>query len=558
MSVITTRHVVDEAGLDALRASRTDVVLERPLVQVGPGEETAEGPWAQEWEAERGPFRRYRRCLGPPRPAPTAGMFEVDERIEARLAIPLWWPLFNPLMKRALRSPDRTPRLRWWWPREVVSAQTSQLVAAVCVLSVMSGYLGVLIGQTITFAAADFGAGDAAQANTLAAVRVGVLLPLVLLRRADRVGRRPVVLGFATAAIVFTMVGALAPNLAALGAAQTIARGLTTGLATLLVLAATEEVPGTVRAFSISLIAVAAALGAGMMVWVLPVADLVSGGWRIVYLVPALFLPLLWWIGRHLPETQRFRVASREAAPARINRRRLLLIGATGYATALFASPASQLRNEFLRDDLGYSATDVTLFQLVVSTPAGLMLVVAGVAADRVGRRWIGATGVALGAGLSALSYQLVGPPLWLAASGGVIMAGAAFPAMRGYQTELFPTRARAKVGGLLDGVAVAGSATGLITVGYLAERWDDLGRAIGMMVFAPVAVAVVIVVLFPETASQELEVFNPDDPHLDGPNPSPDDRHSSGPGPDPAASPTGSTGSTGTDQPSTSSTATG
>lgn len=533
MAVITTTHLVDADGLAALEAPRTDLVIERPVTPTpsptgGPADLMGQ-PGTRQWEAAEGPFRHYRRTLGPARPGAQPGTFEVTERTEAALAIPLWWPVVQPLMKRALRSADRAPRVRWWWPREVVPAQTSQLVATVCVISVMTGYLGVIIGQTITFAAAQFGSGDGAQANTLAAVRVGVLLPLILLRRADRVGRRPLVLGFATTAIVFTAVGALAPNLVALGAAQTVSRGLTTGLITLLVLAATEEVPGTVRAFSISLITICAALGAGMVVWVLPVADLDPGAWRIVYLVPLGFLPLVWWVGRHLPETRRFGVAAAEGAPSQIRWRRLVLLGATGFVSATFASPASQLRNEFLRDDLGYSATDVSVFQLVVSAPAGLAVLVAGVAADRLGRRWIGALGVGLGGVLTALSYQTTGSVLWLAASAGVVLGGAAFPAMRGYQTELFPTRARAKVGGILDGVVVAGSATGLLVVGHLSERWDDLGQAVGVMVFAPLVVAVVIVLAFPETAARELETFNPDDPDLDS-RPGPQSRAQPGP----------------------------
>ncbi len=512
MPVIATNHVVDEAGLASLREPRTDLVIEASL-----------GGTSGPWEAERGPFRHYRRSLSTPRALPD-DRFEVTEETSFALAIPLWWPLVQPLMKRALRSTERTPRLRLWWPREVMAAQTTSLVAAICVISVMTGYMGVIIGQTITFAAEDFGSGDSAQANTLAAVRIGVLISILFLRRADRIGRRPLVLGFAAAAIGFTIVGALAPNLVALGAAQMISRGLTTGLITLLVLAVTEEVPGTARAFSISLVTICAALGAGMVVWVLPIADLVSGGWRIVYVVPTLFWPVLWWVERHLPETRRFDAAAATASasgnetPSSINRRRFLLLGVAAFAAALFLSPASQLRNEFLRDDLGYSAATISLFQLVISAPAGTVVVIAGVAADRIGRRWIGAIGLGVGALLSALSYQLTGSVLWLAASGGVVLSGAAFPALRGYQTELFPTRARAKVGGLLDGVGVAGSAAGLITVGYLSDRWNDLGQAIGVMVFAPLLVAGLVIAFFPETASKELEAFNPLDPELDCP----------------------------------------
>jgi MFS family permease len=141
--------------------------------------------------------------------------------------------------------------------------------------------------------------------------------------------------------------------------------------------------------------------------------------------------------------------------------------------------------------------------------------VIAGVLADRVGRRLVGAVGLGAGTVLSALSFQLRGAPMWGLACAGVVLTGAAFPATRGYQTELFPTRARARVGGLLDVVGVAGSAAGLVLVGYLSTRWNDLGAAIGVLVIAPMLVAVAILTLFPETASTELEAFNPDDPKV-------------------------------------------
>lgn len=513
MSRVERTRLVDDDGLAGLRTPRRDLVREEAV-----GDDT--------FALVDGPFRSYRRTLEV-RPADdgTAGRHRVTERTEYALAVPLWGPIVRPLMARALADTDRHPRNRWWWPAEVVGRRTSELIGALCVISVMAGYLGVVIGQTITFAAADFGRTDAAQANTLAATRIGVLVSVLLIHRADRIGRRPLILGFTTGAILFTVAGAAAPNLAVLGATQTIGRGLTTGLITLIMLAATEEAPAGSRALAISLATVAAALGAGMVVWVLPVAGAAEGGWRVVYLVPLLFLPLLWWVARHLPETRRFDAATEVGAPAAVNWGRFALIGGTAFLSSIYLSPASQLRNEFLRDDRGFSAAGISLFQLLVSTPAGVSIVVAGRAADRLGRRRVGAVGVAAGAVLSAVSYQVAGPAMWLTASAGVILAGAAFPATRGYSTELFPTRARARVGGLLDAVTVAGSAFGLVVAGYLSHRWDSLGDAITVLAVFPVLVAAAILFLFPETAAVELEAFNPDDPELPKPQPSDDNQ---------------------------------
>lgn len=512
MALIERTTTVDEDGLEQLRSPRRDLLIERP-----------DGP--DRWGLEVGPFKSYERRLTveelpPEQPPPgetssPSARYQVTERTEYKLALPLWWPYLWLPMRQGLIDTNRTPRRRWWWPKEVVSRETVTLIGHLGSIGMMAGYMGVLISQTITFASTEFEVDSDTQANTLAAVRIGVLLSFFFLGRADRTGRRPLALRFALAAIVFTAVGALSPNMLALGASQTVARGLTTGLLTLITLASTEEVPASSRALSISFMTLATGFGSALVVWVLPVADLFLGAWRVAYVLPLLFLPLLWWISQHLPETRRYRAAEAEQSPAPINWRRFALIGGSAFTAALYLSPASQLRNEFLRSDLDFSATDVSVFQLSISLPATVAVPIGGYIADRFGRRWFGAIALGLSVIFSALSYQTSGWMLWLTAGAGLSLAAATVPALRGYQIELFPTRARGKVGGMIDVVAVAGSAIGLVVVGQLSVRWDDLGSAVGVMVFAPLLVAILIVIAYPETAQKELEEFNPADPKI-------------------------------------------
>ena len=494
MARIERHHPTEPALLETLRTARGDIVVEEPA-----GDDR--------WTMVKGPFSEYSRHLTFSDDGGT-----VTETTEFKLAIPLWWVYLILLFRRALADLDRRPRKRFWWPREVVDADTSRLMGAVGTIGAMAGYMGVLIGQTITFAARDFGVSDSGQANTLAATRVGVLLSVVLLGRADRIGRRPLTLGFAAAAICFTSLGAIAPNIVALGATQTLARGLTTGLLTLVTLAATEEAPASARAIAVGFATLATGFGAALVVWIIPVADLFDGGWRVAYAVPVLFAPLLVWLSRQLPETRRYTVASHHGTAADVNWRRFALIAFAAFAGAVYLSPASQLRNEFLRDDLGFTAIDVSMFQLLISIPATMAVPLGGYLADRFGRKLVGATTLGLGVVASALSYQSSGPQLWILSTIAMSSSAAAVPALRGYQTELFPTRARGRVGGLIDAITVTGSALGLVVVGQLAVRWDDLGSAIGVMVFGPLLVVLLILTLFPETADQELEVFNPGD----------------------------------------------
>jgi len=501
MTALATIHTdVDDERLRVLRAPRTDIVLE-----------AADGPDA--WRCVSGPFLHYRRWLVIDTPAPGG---QITEHYEYQLAAGLWSPLINQGIKRALRTTDRRPKRRWWWPGDVVSAETTRLVSLLVLVSITSSYLGVIVGQTITFAAEDFGASDQAQSNALAATRIGVLLSMLFLRHADRRGRRPLIVGFLVVAIGFTVLGALSPNLKALAASQTVARGFTTGLITLVILAVTEEVPAASRAFAISVVTVAGGLGAGMVVWTLPLADLVSGGWRISYVAALAFIPVVWTVARHLPETRRFRSADRAQAPGRVNWYRFGLLAVTVFLAAIFLAPAGQLRNEYLNDDLGFTSTQVAAFQLVIFAPGSAAIMVAGWAADRFGRRWLAGICLSVGALATAASYLYAGLGLWIFGSLGVVAISMAYPATRGYQTELFPTRARARVGAWLDVIGVAGSATGLALVGVLASRWDDLGRAIAAPAVFPILVAVIIVALFPETASHDLERFNPGDPEVE------------------------------------------
>jgi MFS family permease len=76
----------------------------------------------------------------------------------------------------------------------------------------------------------------------------------------------------------------------------------------------------------------------------------------------------------------------------------------------------------------------------------------------------------------------------------------------------LFPTGLRGKAAGLLEVITVSGSAIGLIFVGHLADRWGNYAGPMAIASIAALAVAVLVVVAFPETAHRSLEELNPED----------------------------------------------
>ncbi len=505
MTKLHVQHVVERDVADAILAPRTDFLIESV---------DGNGHFVQ----QEGPFERYHREVAEVRTYEN-GTVNLAETYDFRLNIPLWRPLVTPLMRRGLKSPKRQPRSHRWWPQEIVTQRSATLVSVIALLSVFAGYLGVVISQTITFASEEFAASDRTQAWTLAGLRFGVFASLILIGRADRIGRKPMLIGFATVSIVFTALGAFSTGMITLGVAQAIARGFDTGLLTLLTLSVTEEVPARIRATVLGIMTMCTGLGAGMVVWFLPLADLDVRAWRIIYLVPLVFLPVVLWCWRIMPETRRFEKADQTQAPGKVNRKRFAMLAVGAFASTLFLSPASQLQNEYLRDEQGFTGGQISIFRILIGTPVGIPILAAGYLADRRGRKPVGGLGVAIGAIASLVAYFSGGIQLWISSAISVWLLAAAFTVLRSYSTELFPTRARARVGGWLDLISVSGSFVGLIVVGYLAEVYGSLGPALSVMIWGPLLTAGLVLFAYPETASEELETFNPTDPEVKAPS---------------------------------------
>jgi len=440
-------------------------VLRRPLD--GILLEKIDGPDA--FGLAEGPFSQYRRTLTV-EPGKTPDSHQVTEETTWRVGVPVFWFIFWVPFWLHVRSGQQKTR-PWWAPAGRLDARAGYVIGLLGVLAVVNGYIGTVIGQTLTFAAdefcGEFAVDDAglrtcvdpahdrsARANIFSIVRVAVILALGLMVLADRRGRRTAMTIATGASCAATALGAVAPFVHWVTGTQIVARGFASGMWLLLLVFAAEELPPKSRAYGVSMLVLLAGLGSGMVVWVLPAAGVADWGWRIVYGVAAIFLPVAFWAARRLPTTRRF--AALERRPLReslaefgsnpVLRRRLLLLGFGALAATIFSTPASQFDNQFLRDELGFSAARISLFTVTTGTPIGLGVLLGGMLADRFGRRPVGAIG--------------------------------------------------------------------LFIVGRLAERWDSFGQALSVATIGPLVLILLIITLYPETANRTLEEIN-DEPEL-------------------------------------------
>lgn len=464
---------------------------------------------AGEFVCETGPVFDYSRSVEIL--AESAAGTEVRQTVEFRLAIPYWGWLFGPPMRRQLGRLENTGRRPWWSPPDNFDARSATVLGCLAALSYVTGMTGVLLSQTLTFAADQFISGTRVQGIATAAARLDVLVAIVLIAAADRRGRRAIVVLSALIACSFTVLGALSPNIFFYSGTQLVARGAATALAIGLGIMAAEEVPAGSRAYAVSILSVSAAFGAGLPVAFLFVADLHPGGWRVLFLLTGIGIPLALSVARRLPESRRFNRPHVEATVAG-HGRRFWLLAISGLLLALFISPASQFTNEFLREERNYSAGAISLFTILTNVPGGIGIVVGGYLADMKGRRIVGAIGIVGGVGATVAMFFSQGWGLWAWSVIGAVIGSATVPALGVYGPELFPTSLRGRANGIIGGLGRVGSVIGLVSIGFLAAELGGLGPALLVLSAGPALVAVLVLLLYPETARLELEDINPED----------------------------------------------
>lgn len=506
---------VDEEALARITARRDGIVLERP---------DCDGAYI----AVDGPVDDYRRTLQVD--SLGGGRWHVTQTVEYRLAIPYFRPLFALPIRAQLgriHPPADGKRLPWWHPPDRLDRRAAGVLATLALLSIVVGYFGSLLSQTITYAASEFGATRRAQGIALASVRADVVISLVLVTLADRRGRKSLLIVSAAAGAVLTALAALAPTLPLLAASQVVARGCVTAAAVLIAIVMAEEMPANGRAYAVSLLAMAAALGSGISVMALPLADLGPRAWRLVFAAALLGLPVIVSVHRQLPESRRFTAHQPPGETGTRSRRgrvrgentsgqrgRLVLLSVSALLLALFLAPAAQFQNEFLRTERHFSASRISIFTLATNTPGGIGVVVGGRLADVRGRRLVGSMSIVLGVGATALMYFSHGVGLWGWSVFGAITGAAVIPALGVYGPELFPTGVRGRANGWITATGRVGSILGLVIAGFLssAHSFGRLAPALALLGLGPLALAVLVLVAYPETAHLELEDLNPED----------------------------------------------
>lgn len=391
-----------------------------------------------------------------------------------------------------------------------------RLFVFLSVATFFEGYDFTAFSQILPNVRADMGLSEGAGGLLGSAISAGTIVAYVLVRLADRWGRRRVlaltILGYAA----FTFLTALARTPYDFAAFQFVARMFLIGEWALSMVIAAEEFPAERRGLMIGMIQAFNSLGSIACAAIAPILLATPLSWRAVYLVGVLPLLLLAYARRGLRETARFEQYAAERGTERRSftailrgpyRHRVLQLALIWGLTYICTNTAVLFWKEFAVAERGFSDAAVGKAVVIASLAAMPLVFGVGRLLDAWGRRRGAVFIYGLGAVFIVLAYQLHG--FWLltfSLMGAIYTAIALLTLLNTFTTELFPTEMRA------DAFAWSNNLLGRIgyviapfLVGSLAEviGW---GNAVTLTVVAVLAALALVLWWLPETRGQELE----------------------------------------------------
>ncbi len=404
-------------------------------------------------------------------------------------------------------------------PKTPLTGYQWRLFIFLSVATFFEGYDFFALAQVLDSIQGEFGL-DKFQLTALTAfINAGTIVAYLLVRKADRWGRRKVLMATIIGYTIFTLFSGLSTTVWMFAGFQFIARVfLIAEWATSMVIAA-EEFPADRRGMVIGMIQAFSSLGAIACVGVVPLLLTTAYGWRSVYFVGVVPLLILAFARRNLKETKRFTEQVAEPGVKRSifdifkgpHRRRVLELGVIWFLTYACTQNAVHFWKIWAKQDPNMLWTDAqvgkTLFlAAIVSMP---LIFLAGKMLDVIGRK-PGAVVIYLTLAVSVIVAYTPGLPtivLGAAMTGAVFGVTAVLAVLNAYTSELFPTDLRGDAFAWTNNlIGRIGYVLSPLMIGVLAERGNDWGAAIRPTALFPILALALILWLLPETSQKELE----------------------------------------------------
>lgn len=395
------------------------------------------------------------------------------------------------------------------------------LVLLLSLVVMIEGFDIAASSVVLPYLGKEFGAPPAALGNALAFIAAGSIVAWLLIRLADRFGRRPILLiaamGFSIGSLATAL---LAHSVAGYAFLQFVTRALLVTQIAMAYLILSETLPPQWRGRANGLMGAMGSFGAALPFLVIGTAIESPLGWRLIFIIgaaPLLIMPVLWWKLRETPVWLAARAAGgtpKSRPLTELKRliqpdlRKSFIAMSAIWLIINFASAVSGFFfTLYAVNERNWPPSDFALLAPFGLAGAFVGNVVAGQVADMIGRRW--ALSLFLGL-LGVFTIVCYSSTEWMLIAGSFVISQALLGIWNVAYTlnsELFPTPLRAAANGWCHNlIGRWGMVTAPVLMGLFSESMGTIGTAASALgLVAWLAIPIVIFVL-PETRGRRLD----------------------------------------------------
>jgi MFS family permease len=414
-------------------------------------------------------------------------------------------------------------RLRFLRKLKSLSKRQRNILLIVGAASFFNNYDGALLSLAIAQIQRSLHVAESALGPMVAIITLGTVVAPLITSQADRYGRRRlllITLGFFS---LLSGMTAFSWNVASFVGFKFLTVTFAAAEGSIAVVILVEEVNAESRGLAVGLLGVVTKFGYGLAALGFALLPMVPFGWRGLFMVAFIPLLLLVPLWRLLPESNRFerdRGTHRGQSfftpfrkLVRAYPRRFAMIAVVMFLSAMGGTPAGLFQSKYLQQVHHWSTANVSTLVFAGGAMGVLGDIVAGHLSDHAGRRLIG-TAALIGAPLlAALFFNSSGIAMVGAWIGALFCQTAGSTVLNTFSAELFPTSHRSTANSAIAVTATLGGSAALALESWLYKLMGTHWRAVSVLLFATVIAGILLALLFPETASAELETISPEQP---------------------------------------------
>ena len=197
---------------------------------------------------------------------------------------------------------------------EELSPYLRQLLFFICVATFFEAYDVLIINLALPYLGQEFNADAQTLGFAVSIISVGTIVAFIPVRLADTYGRRPLLLSVISGYTLFTVATIFCTNLYNFVALQFIARMFMVAEVGIGSIILTEEIPARFRGRAISLMMGSGLVGGTIAAFAFPYLIKTALGWRMLYLVGGILIPMLIIFWNRIRETRRWQAQQTQQA----------------------------------------------------------------------------------------------------------------------------------------------------------------------------------------------------------------------------------------------------